>query len=81
MCDRELTAGLVRRAAAAGAQALVLTADTPVVGRKAQMPRHGLTMARLPGQPRPAGGPGRAAYMPVSLADIGWLTDVSGGCL
>ena len=34
MRDRELTAGLVRRAAAAGAAALVLTADTPVVGRK-----------------------------------------------
>ena len=34
MRDRDLTAGLVRRAAAAGAAALVLTADTPVVGRK-----------------------------------------------
>jgi 4-hydroxymandelate oxidase len=34
MRDRELSAGLVRRAAAAGAAALVLTADTPVVGRK-----------------------------------------------
>ena len=34
MRDRELTAGLVRRAAAAGAAALVLTADTPVLGRK-----------------------------------------------
>ncbi len=34
MRDRELTAGLVRRAAAAGARALVLTADTPVIGRQ-----------------------------------------------
>ena len=34
MRDRELSAGLVRRAAAAGAAALVLTVDTPVVGRK-----------------------------------------------
>jgi 4-hydroxymandelate oxidase len=34
MRDRVLTEGLVRRAAAAGAAALVLTADTPVVGRK-----------------------------------------------
>ena len=38
MRDRELTAGLVRRAAAAGAQALVLTGDTPVVGRQALLP-------------------------------------------
>jgi len=32
--ERELTAAYVRRATAAGAGALVLTADTPVVGRK-----------------------------------------------
>jgi 4-hydroxymandelate oxidase len=32
--ERELTAAYVRRAVAAGAGALVLTADTPVVGRK-----------------------------------------------
>ena len=34
MRDRDLTARLVSRAVAAGARALVLTADTPVVGRK-----------------------------------------------
>jgi 4-hydroxymandelate oxidase len=34
MRDRELTATLIRRAVAAGASALVLTADTPVVGPK-----------------------------------------------
>ncbi|MFC5381862.1 alpha-hydroxy acid oxidase [Aquipuribacter nitratireducens] len=34
MRDRSLTEALVRRAAAAGARALVLTGDTPVVGRK-----------------------------------------------
>ena len=34
MRDRDLTARLVGRAVAAGARALVLTADTPVVGRK-----------------------------------------------
>jgi 4-hydroxymandelate oxidase len=32
--DRGLTAAMIRRACAAGATALVLTADTPVVGRK-----------------------------------------------
>jgi 4-hydroxymandelate oxidase len=34
MRDRDLTARVVGRAVAAGARALVLTADTPVVGRK-----------------------------------------------
>ncbi len=34
MRDRSLTAGLVDRAAAAGASALVLTADTPVLGTR-----------------------------------------------
>jgi len=34
MRDRDLTASLVDRAVAAGARALVLTGDTPVVGRK-----------------------------------------------
>jgi 4-hydroxymandelate oxidase len=34
MRDRDLTASLARRAVAAGAAALVLTGDTPVVGRK-----------------------------------------------
>ncbi len=34
MRDRELTAALVRRAAAAGARALVVTGDTPLVGAK-----------------------------------------------
>ncbi len=34
MRDRDLTARLAGRAVAAGARALVLTGDTPVVGRK-----------------------------------------------
>lgn len=34
--DRDLTAAIVRGAVAAGARALVLTADTPYVGRKAR---------------------------------------------
>jgi 4-hydroxymandelate oxidase len=39
MRDRARTADLVRRAAAAGARALVLTVDTPVVGRKRAIAR------------------------------------------
>ena len=82
MRDRNLTAGLVRRAAGAGASALVLTADTPVVGRK------------WPGRPgRPAvsdadflanlgpltdlGAAEQAAD--VTFADIGWLAATAGG--
>ncbi|HUA30311.1 MAG TPA: alpha-hydroxy acid oxidase [Streptosporangiaceae bacterium] len=81
MRDRELTAGLVRRAAAAGAAALVLTADTPVVGRKRRDsddgvvrdedflvnlgPLDDLSAATQAADPCPA--------------DIGWLMQVSGG--
>lgn len=39
MRDRELTGRLVSRAAAAGAGALVLTGDTPYLGRKPRLPR------------------------------------------
>jgi 4-hydroxymandelate oxidase len=80
MYERELTARLVRRAAAAGAQALVLTADTPVVGRKARMPSDGLIdepdfLANL----GPLEDLAVTEFVPVSLADIGWLADISGG--
>ena len=80
MYERELTARLVRRAAAAGAQALVLTADTPVVGRKARMPRDGLIdepdfLVNL----GPLEDLAVTEFVPVSLADIGWLGDISGG--
>jgi len=82
MRDRELTAGLVRRAAAAGAGALVLTGDTPVVGRPLG-----------PGpSPRAVSGPdflvnlgpledlSRAVHAAdVTFADIGWLAEISGG--
>ena len=80
MHERDLTARLVRRAAAAGAQALVLTADTPVVGRKARRPRDGLIeapdfLANL----GPLDDLAVTEFIPVSLADIGWLADISGG--
>ena len=80
MYEREITAGLVRRAAAAGARALVLTADTPVVGRKARAPRDGLLdepdfLVNL----GPLEDVTVTQFVPVSLADIGWLSDISGG--
>ncbi len=42
--DRAITADMVRRAADAGYQALVLTADTPVVGSRERDARHGFRM-------------------------------------
>ena len=52
--DRGLTAELVARAAAAGYEALVVTVDAPVLGRREGDLRHGL---RLPPHLRPANLP------------------------
>lgn len=86
MRDRGLTAEMVRRAAAAGAEALVLTGDTPRVGRKR---RHehgsfnlpaGLYMPDL----SPAPGedlredPRSAQDAAVTFADIAWLQELAG---
>ena len=80
MRERELTAGLVRRAAAAGAQALVLTADTPVVGRRALVPGGGVISERdYEDNLGPLEDLTRARIVPASLADIGWLGEISGG--
>jgi 4-hydroxymandelate oxidase len=77
--SRERTADLVRRAAAAGAGALVLTADTPVVGRK----RRDSADLVIPGGELANTGPvadpaeiEQAADL--TMADIGWLADISG---
>ncbi len=80
MRERELTAGLVRRAAAAGAQALVLTGDTPVVGRTVQVPGGGVISSRdFTDNLGPLDDLSRAGFIPASLADIGWLSELSGG--
>lgn len=77
MRDRRLTARLVRRAAAAGARALVLTADTPVLGRS----RRDIVATRdfLVNI-----GPGTDLALAeqaadVTFGDIGWLAELSGG--
>lgn len=80
MRDRSLTEGLVRRAAAAGAKALVLTGDTPAVGRK-RRDSDGLAtdedfLVNL--------GPlidlsAAEQTADVTFADIRWLGEVSGG--
>jgi 4-hydroxymandelate oxidase len=81
MRDRELTAGLVRRAAAAGASALVLTADTPVVGRKRRDSDDGVVgdeefLVNL-GPLEDLGAASQAADL--TFADIGWLREAGGG--
>jgi 4-hydroxymandelate oxidase len=81
MRDRELTAGLVRRAVAAGAAALVLTADTPVVGRKRRDSHDGVVsdedfLVNL----GPLGDLSAADQADdPSPADIGWLGEIGGG--
>ena len=80
MRDRELTASLVRRAAAAGAAALVLTADTPVVGRKRRDSHDGVVsdedfLVNL-GPLEDVGAASQAADL--TFADIGWLREAGG---
>lgn len=78
--DRQLTASLARRAAAAGAQALVLTGDTPRVGRRGRARGEAIITDadfRVNVGPladdrlaEPAGD--------VTMSDIHWLADLSG---
>lgn len=81
MRERAHTARLVRRAAAAGASALVLTADTPEVGRKRRVSDD----LDIPDEDAYANlGPvadesGTDQAPDVTMADIGWLTEISGG--
>ena len=78
MQDRDLTARLVDRAVAAGARALVLTGDTPVVGRKLRgdgVVSDTLLDANL-GPLADPGMTGQAAH--VTFADIGWLARRTG---
>lgn len=81
MRDRELTAGLVRRAAAAGAQALVLTGDTPVVGRKRREQGDELIADSdfLVNMGPVADLSATELASDVTLADISWLSELSGG--
>jgi 4-hydroxymandelate oxidase len=79
MRDRRLTADLVRRAAATGASALVLTGDTPVVGRKWRNVEDVATEADMLVNVGPIADlhdTGQAAD--VTFADVGWLAGISG---
>ncbi len=82
MRDRGLTAGLVRRAVRAGAAALVLTADTPVVGRKrwSQQARLAVSDRDFLVNLGPLADHEDAAQAAnVTFADIGWLAGIAGG--
>jgi len=80
MRDRELTAGLVRRAAAAGASAIVLTGDTPVVGHKRRdRGGDGVDERDFMANLEHADPVGREQSPDASFADIGWISEVSGG--
>jgi 4-hydroxymandelate oxidase len=81
MRDRELTAALVRRAVAAGAAALVLTVDVPVVGRKRRDRGEELVSLEAfcvnTGPLADLAAAEQAADL--TVADLGWLADLSGG--
>jgi 4-hydroxymandelate oxidase len=80
MRDRSLTARLVERAVAAGAQALVLTGDTPVVGRKRRDRGAALvTDSEFLVNVGPLADPSAADQAAdLTFADIGWLARLGG---
>jgi 4-hydroxymandelate oxidase len=81
MRDRDLTASLVRRAAAAGAAALVLTGDVPVLGRRRRNRSEGVVTAeQFTVNTGPLAEPGQAEQAAdLTFADIGWLSGLAGG--
>ena len=88
--DRAITEELVARAAAAGYSAIVLTVDTPVLGRRWRDERNdfslptGMVMANVGTAPPKVEGSGLAAYAAaefdpsLTFDDITWLRDISG---
>lgn len=87
--DRGFTRELVERAASAGYRAIVLTVDTPVLGRRLRDVRNafalpeGLTMANLPPDPTPIAGSALQSYVAarhdasLSWKDLDWLASLS----
>lgn len=80
MRDRDLTARLAGRAVAAGARALVLTADTPVVGRKRRDRGEGVVSeAEFTINTGPLDDQARAEQAAdLTFGDIGWLARLGG---
>ena len=88
--DRELTAGLVKRAHEHGYLAIVLTVDTPLLGRRLRDERNSFTLpegvglANLEGVPLPA-EPGSNLFryfadqleIAMTWEDVAWLRELS----
>jgi len=88
--DRDLTAALVRRAHEAGYTAIVLTADTPFLGRRLRDERNrftlppGIGLANVEGLPLPI-APGSSLFYyfaeqldaAVTWDDVAWLASLS----
>ena len=91
--DRDFSLGLVRRAVAAGARALVLTVDTPMLGARDRDRRHGLHTVDGMEPPNLMGAPPTVAADPLgrrhtrvynqhldptlTWETLAWLVDVS----
>ncbi len=80
LVDRDLTADLIRRAVAAGATALVLTADVARLGRRLRDVRNRFVLPAHLGTVESLDRPGDLGDQDAGLtfADIGWLASVSG---
>ncbi len=80
MRDRSIAEEVVRRSVAAGARALVLTGDTPVLSRRTRP--SAFDFSRAAGLVRAVGGVrDDAAYdqaSDITYADISWLREISG---
>lgn len=78
--DRGLTAELTRRAAAAGATALVLTADVARLGRRLRDVRNGFVLPAHLGTVESLDRPDNLADQDAGLtfADIAWLREATG---
>lgn len=78
--DRDLTVSLTRRAVAAGAAAIVLTADVPRLGRRLRDVRNGFVLPANLGAVESLDRPGNLADQDASLTfdDIAWIAGVAG---
>ncbi|MBA3744777.1 alpha-hydroxy acid oxidase [Sporichthya sp.] len=89
--ERHLTEAMIKRAAAAGYTALVLTVDLPVVGRRRRdetnsftlapgltVANFGVEMPSVAGQSGLAAQVGRDMDADLTPRDIAWLSEVSG---
>jgi len=75
--DRATTEGLLRRACAAGYQAIVVTGDLPVLGRRERDIRNAFALPPGMGIANLDDRPDRAQQMPFTWQDIAWVKSIS----